>query len=214
MVGCRLQRLTETSLVVRVDNVTHDYLAAADTAVVRALTVIETLAPKAGDAPKVKGQSWEGQDIRSGETTDGPAERPVVVVQERVLLLKTEPGLVVRISLHHLGALVTVVVLVWGAIGAPALGKDNDVGGSTERIGVDGAGAQIDVRVLAGSLLCGGAVKVPHGKVLWLVLFIGKSLLERITLARLASCAWSRQYQEGSRARFETPGPLRYVTAQ
>jgi hypothetical protein len=81
------------------------------------------------------------------------------------------------ISLHHLVALVAEVVLVGGAIGVPALSQDDDVGRTTEGIREDGAGAQVDVRVLAGSLLGGGTIEVPNGKVLRLVVLLGKSLL-------------------------------------
>ena len=58
-----------------------------------------------------------------------------------------------------------VVVLVGGAVGIPALGEDDDVGGAAERIGVDGAGAQVDVGVVTRSLLGGGTVEVPDRKV-------------------------------------------------
>ena len=68
------------------------------------------------------------QYVRSGETVRRPAVRATILVQESVLLLKTEPGLVVGVGLHDLGALMAEVVLVGGAIGHPALSKDDDVG--------------------------------------------------------------------------------------
>lgn len=71
----------------------------------------------------------------------------------------------VGVSLHDLGALMAVVVLVGGAVGIPALGEDDDVGGAAEGIGVDGAGAQVDIGVVTGSLLGGGTVEVPDRKV-------------------------------------------------
>jgi hypothetical protein len=57
------------------------------------------------------------------------------------------------------------VVLVGGAIGHPALGEDNDVGGAAEGVGEDGNGAEVDIGVVARGLLGGGAVKVPDGEV-------------------------------------------------
>lgn len=133
----------ETGLVVGLDDVAHNDLGGADTAVVRTLGC--------------------------GETADGPAERTVIEVEHGVLLLETEPGLVLGVGLHDLGALVAVVELVGGAIGVPALGEDNDVGAATEGIRVDGARTKVDVRVLAGGLVGGGAVKVPNGEVFGLV---------------------------------------------
>ncbi len=133
----------EAGLVVSLDNIAHNDLGGADTAVVRTLG--------------------------RGETADGPAERTVVEVEHGVLLLETEPGLVLGVGLHHLGALVAVVELVGGAIGVPALGENNDVGAATEGIRVDGAGTEVDVRVLAGGLVGGGAVKVPNGEIFGLV---------------------------------------------
>lgn len=132
------------------NNVTHDDLAGADTAVVRALG--------------------------SRETAVGPAKRTVIEVEEGVLLLKTEPRLVVGISLHHLVAVMAEVVLVGSAIRVPALGQDNDVGRSTEGIGVDGTRTEINIRVVARGLAGGGAVKVPDGKIFGLVLALFQSL--------------------------------------
>lgn len=111
---------------------------------------------------------------RSREAASGPAERPVVVVQESVFLLQTEPRLVVGVGLHHLGALMAEVELVGRAIGAPALGQDDDVGGAAEGIRVDGARAQVDVRVLAGRLVGRGAIEVPDREVLGSVLLLGE----------------------------------------
>lgn len=134
----------ETGLVVSLNDITHDNLASTNTAVVRALG--------------------------SRETTSGPAERSVIEVKEGVLLFETEPGLVVSVGLHDLFAFVAVVVLVGGSIGVPALGENNDVGGTTEGIRVDGAGAEVDIRVVTGGLLGGRTIEVPDGEILSLVL--------------------------------------------
>lgn len=52
-------------------------------------------------------------------------------------MLETEPGLAVSVELHELRSLVSGVVLVGGAIGVPALGKDQDVVTEHERVGED-----------------------------------------------------------------------------
>jgi hypothetical protein len=67
---------------------------------------------------------------------------------------------------------VTVVELVWGSIGIPALADDEDVGSTTEWVGVEGDGAEVDVRVVARGLVGRTAVKVPFGQVLDLELAI------------------------------------------
>lgn len=121
------------------DNVALDDLASTDTTVVRALG--------------------------SRVTQRRPAEGAVVEIEQGVLLLETEPRLVVGVGLHHLGALIAVVVLVGGTVGVPALGENNDVGRAAERVGEDGAGAEVDIRVVAGSLLGGRAVEVPFGEI-------------------------------------------------
>jgi hypothetical protein len=66
-------------------------------------------------------------------------------VEEGVLLLKTEPRLLVLVRLHELGSLVAVVELVWGSIGVPALAEDEDVWVIAQWVGEDGDGAEIDV---------------------------------------------------------------------
>ena len=140
----------ETGLVVGLNDVTHNNLASTNT------TVVRTLGGR--------------------ETALGPAERSVIKVEESVLLLETKPRLVLGVSLHHLLALMTEVELVGGAIGVPALGENDDVGGTTEGIRVDGTRAEVDVRVVTRSLVCGGTVKVPDGKVFRLVFLLLQSL--------------------------------------
>lgn len=86
--------------------------------------------------------------LGGGETVGGPAIRPVGDIEESVLLLKTEPGLVLSVGLHDPVSLVAVVELVGGAIGVPALGKNEDVvtTGGAERIGEDSDGFQLRIR--------------------------------------------------------------------
>ena len=136
--------------------------------------------------------------LRSGVPVLGPAVGAVVEVEESVLLLETEPGVVVGMSAHELGALVTVVELVGGTIGVPALREDKDVGDATERVGEDGnrlssnvsnlsrhtiresaTCLEVDVRVLARGLAGRGTVKVPYRELIDCVATIrllGKSL--------------------------------------
>jgi hypothetical protein len=116
----------QAGLVVGVDNVALDDLAGADTAVV-----------------------WP---LGGGEAVCGPAVRPVVEVEKCVLLLETEPGLVLGVGLHQLGALVPVVELVGCAIGVDALGEDEDVGGATEGVVEDSDGLEVNIRVLTRRL--------------------------------------------------------------
>lgn len=68
------------------------------------------------------------------------------------------------------------VVLVGGAIGVPALSKNNDVRGAAERIGVDGARAQVDIGVVTRGLVGRGAIEVPDREVFRLVVLLGESL--------------------------------------
>lgn len=68
--------------------------------------------------------------------------------------------------LHELGSLMTVVELVWGSIRIPALGEDENVGSATKWVGEDGDWAQVDVRVVSGSLTSRRAVEVPFWEIL------------------------------------------------
>lgn len=130
----------ETGSVVCLNNVSGENLAGTDTTVVRTLG--------------------------SGETVLGPSDRVISLVEHGVLLLDSEPDDLLLVSAHKLGALMSVVELVGGTVVVPALGEDNDVLASSERIRVDGGGSEIDIRIVAGSLVCGGTVKVPLGEVL------------------------------------------------
>jgi hypothetical protein len=135
-----LDTCEQASLVVSLYNISAVDLASTDTAVVWAL--------------------W------SRETSRGPAVWLVKHIEEGVLLLKTEPWLVGSVSLHELGTLVTVVVLVWGSIGIPALSDNQNVGGTAEWVGEDGYGSEVNIRVVAWGLSCGGTVKVPFWEIL------------------------------------------------
>ena len=129
----------EAGLVVGLDDVSGVDLGGTDTTVVWALW------------------SWEA------------ALRPAVDVavdwvQEGVLLLQTEPDFLLGVCSHQLLALVSVVELVWSAVVVPAVGQDNDVVASSERIWVESDWLQVDVRVVAWRLAGGRAVEVPLWK--------------------------------------------------
>lgn len=93
--------------------------------------------------------------LRSWIATLGPAIWPSIRAKDGVLLLQTKPWLVLGISLHQPHGLVAVVVLVGGPIRIPGLGHDQDVVATSERIGEDGDGANVDIRVVAGRLTGG-----------------------------------------------------------
>lgn len=122
------------------NDVTAVDLAGTDTAVVRALG--------------------------TGETALGPAVGPAVGVEESVLLLETEPEVLVGMSLHQTGSLVTVVELVGRAIRVPGLAEDEDVVTLAEGVREDSNRANVDIRVVTRSLASGRAVKVPLRKLI------------------------------------------------
>ena len=142
----------QAGLVVSLDDIALHNLTGADTAVVRSLG--------------------------GGETVCRPAIGTVIEVEESVLLLKTEPGLVLGVLRHQLIGLMAVVELVGSPIGVPALGEDNDVGGAAERIGEDGNRPEVDIGVVTGRLASGGTVEVPYGKVFRGVLLFWECLYD------------------------------------
>ena len=121
--------------VVSLDDVTAVNLAGSDTAVVWAL--------------------------RSGETVLGPSVWPAGVVEKGVLLLKTEPDVVVLVLVQDDGGIVAVVVLVWLSVGAVRLAHDQDVVAQSEGVRVEGHGPEVDIRVVAGGLAGRRAVEIP-----------------------------------------------------
>jgi hypothetical protein len=139
------------SLVVRLNDVTAEDLAGADTTVV-----------------------WT---LRGGESVLGPSIRPALRVEECVFLLETEPELVRLMCLHEDSSVVAEVVCVGLAIGAPGLAHDEDVvTANAERVRVEGDGVEVHIRVVAGGLAGGGTVEVPFGE----LLEIGDLLSERL----------------------------------
>lgn len=126
--------------VVSLNDITAVNLASSDTAVVGAL--------------------------RTGETALGPAIGSTELIEKGVLLLETEPGVLILVGIHELVALMSVVVLVGGAVGVPAFAEDEDVVTATERIGEDGDGAEVDIGVVTGGLGGRRTVEVPLREIL------------------------------------------------
>ena len=139
-VGTRdLDAGVQAGLVVSLDDVTAENLAGTDTAIVWTLW------------------SWV--------TVDWPSVWAVRHVEESVLLLKTEPWLLVLVRLHELSGLMTVVELVWGSVGIPALAKNEDVWVTAHWVWVDGDWAEVKIRVVTWGLARTRAVKVPFWEV-------------------------------------------------
>lgn len=62
------------------------------------------------------------------------------------------------------------------AVGHVRLAHDDDVVTETERAWVVGDGAEVDVRVVAGSLVCRGTVEVPFWEVVKALHLLGEGL--------------------------------------
>jgi len=129
----------QASLEVSLDNISAEDLSGTNT------TVVWTL------------WAWE--------TSDWPAIWSVVHVEKGVLLLKAEPWLVVCVGFHKLSTLMAVVELIGGAVRVPALSDDQNVGGTTEWVGEDGDGSEVNIGVVAWSLSGRAAVEVPFWEI-------------------------------------------------
>jgi len=90
-----LDASVQASLVVSLNNVTAVDFASTNTTVV-----------------------WP---LRTGETSLWSSVWVSILVEEGIFLLKTKPWLLVLVGLHELSTIVSVVELVWGTIGVPAL---------------------------------------------------------------------------------------------
>lgn len=99
--------------------------------------------------------------LGSGETALGPTIWPALEVEERVLLLETEPELVLLVCLHDDGSIVAEVECIGLAIRHPGLGEHEDVVTATEGVGEGSDRSEVDVRVVPWSLSSRRAVKVP-----------------------------------------------------
>lgn len=116
----------QASTVVSLDDVTTVYLASTNTAVVRTLS--------------------------TGETTLGPSVRPAVGTEEGVFLFQTEPPVFLGVGFHQTVGFVAVIELVGGTIRIPGFTEDEDVVATTEGIGEESNGAEVDIGVVTTGL--------------------------------------------------------------
>lgn len=77
------------------------------------------------------------------------AARTVSPILRQIVRIVLAAYLVGGVSLHQLGSLMPVVVLVGASICIPALSEDEDVAVPAERIGEDGGRAEVDIAVVA-----------------------------------------------------------------
>jgi hypothetical protein len=153
----------QASLVVGLDNVSAKDLASTHTTVV-----------------------WT---LRTWETIEWPAIRPVRHIKKCILLLKTEPWLMVLVCLHKLGSLMTVVELVGGSIGIPAFGQDQNIRDAAKRIRENSDRSEIDIRVVAWSLSSRGTIEVPFWEVFYAVCFaVFRLLYQGLWHATISNC--------------------------
>ena len=87
------------------------------------------------------------------EASLGPTEWLVIRIKEGVLLLETEPGLVLLDGVHHLLGMMTVVSPVGSTVVVVGLGEDEDVIATTEGIPEDGGWAKVDIGIVARCLI-------------------------------------------------------------
>lgn len=150
----------QTSLVMSLDDISAENLASTNTTIV-----------------------WT---LRTWEAIYWPSVRSVRHIKESIFLLQTEPWLMGLVGLHEFGSLMTVVELVWGSIGIPALSQDQDIWGTTEWIWEDCNGAEVNIRVVTGGLTSWATVEVPFWEIIKSELTalwdLGKSLRIKVML--------------------------------
>jgi hypothetical protein len=83
--------------------------------------------------------------LGGGETHLWPAIWPTIETEEGVFLLKTEPWFLFGIGLHQSGTVMAVVEFVGRPIVIPALAEDEDIVATTEWIGKDSDGTEVDI---------------------------------------------------------------------
>jgi len=125
----------EAGTVVGLNQVTSDDITGAGTTVVRSL--------------------------RARETALGPAERPIVKVEEGVLLLKAEPGNVLLCQLHGLGRIMTEICLIGSAVAVVGGSENENVVTTAERVLVECDWTKQNIRIMTGGLVGGRTIEVP-----------------------------------------------------
>lgn len=101
--------------------------------------------------------------LGSGETVLGPAQWMAIKVEEGVLLLNTEPGLLCGALVGHLQAGLALVGVRRGAIELVGVAHHQDVVAAPERVLVDGHRIQVGVRVGSLGLVARASIVVPNG---------------------------------------------------
>merc|ERR1719219_978185 len=104
--------------------------------------------------------------LGAGEPVLGPPEGMLVLVQQSVLLLDTEPGMVILGLLHHLLTSLPLVGVSGKLVVLVGLAQDQDVVASSEGVRVDLHRVKVSVGVGALGLVCGAPVIVPDWKIL------------------------------------------------
>ena len=102
--------------------------------------------------------------LRSRKASFWPTIGPTIETKQGVFLLKTEPRLLRCVCLHQPRGLMTVVELIGSAIMIPGFAENEDVLPTSERIGIDGNRAKIDIRVVTRGLTARGSIKIPFRK--------------------------------------------------
>jgi hypothetical protein len=121
---------------VRLDEITGKHLSSSNTTVVRTL--------------------------RSGETVLGPSEDLSIGVEESVLLLETEPRLVLLGGVHDLLGVSSVVGLVDGSVVVVALAQNEDVVTTSEGILEHGDGSLACQLCSLNEDICGSRGRHPN----------------------------------------------------
>lgn len=148
------------------------------------------------------------------ETTLGPAVGGAELVEKGVLLLKTEPRLMVLVGLHELVALMAVVELVRGSVTVPALVQDKDVVATAERIGKDSDRAEVDIGVATGGLTGRGTVEVPLGEIVGGLGDLGQSLRKGMSDYLVITASAVVMTKPPRCHPLALPGPITQPTAQ
>lgn len=114
--------------------------------------------------------------LRARETALRPTVWSTVHVKQGIFLLNTEPRNLVLSLVHDLLGVMTEVGLVRSAIVVVALRENQDVVTTTEGVFEDGGGAEVDIRIVSGSLVGGGTIEIPDTKRANVINLLGDSL--------------------------------------
>jgi len=93
--------------------------------------------------------------LRGREAAFWPSIRSTIGIEKGVLLFETEPWFLLYDLVHDFFGMVAVVGSVRRSVIVVGLGEDENVVTAAERVLEDGSRSKVDVRVVAGSLVCG-----------------------------------------------------------